>query len=114
MDLRTPRHSIVLNGSASPFAIAALSRVIRIKASMDIGHLVVGEQRVTAGSVKKVESLDRFKAGFFQELGAAITRYGEKFEDGRGGGRNELATHSHYPWEYLHLPPVSQVRLQCS
>ncbi len=49
---------------------------------MDIGHSVVGEQRVTAGSVKKIKSFDRFKGGFFQDLGAAVTRYGEKLEDG--------------------------------
>ncbi len=90
---------IVLNGSAFPFAVAAPSRVIRIKASMDICHSVVGEQRVTAGSVKKVEGFDRFKGGFFQELGAAVTKYGKKLEDrsASGRGRNEQATHSHYP-----------------
>jgi hypothetical protein len=50
---------------------------------MDIGHSVVGEQRVMASSVKKVETFDRFKGGFFQELCAAVTgtRYGEKLED---------------------------------
>jgi hypothetical protein len=81
---------------------------------MDIGHSVVGEQRVTSGSVKKVERFDRFKGGFFQEFGAAVTRYGEKLEDGRGRGRNEEVTHSHYPWDYLHLPSVIHVRFQCS
>jgi hypothetical protein len=84
-----PSHNIVLNGSAFPFAVAAPSRVNRIKASMGIGHSVVREQRVTAVSVKKVEGFDRFKGDFFQELGAAVTRYGEKREDGRGRGRNE-------------------------
>ncbi len=77
--------------------VVAPFRVIRIKAFMDLGHSVVGEQRVTAGSVKKVEIFDRFKGGFFQELGAAVSWYGEKLEDGRGRGRNEQATHSHYP-----------------
>ncbi len=79
--------------------------------SMDIGHSVVGEQGETAGSVEKVEGFDRFKGGFFQEFGAAVTRYGEKLEDGRGRGRNEEATHSHNPWEYL--PSVIQVRFAC-
>ncbi len=63
---------------------------------------------MTAGSVKKVESFDRFKGGFFQEFGAAVFRYGEKLVDGRGRGRNEEATHSHFPWENLHLPSVIQ------
>ncbi len=64
---------------------------------MDICHSVVGEQDKTSGSVKEVEGFDRFKGGFFQEFGAAVTRYGEKREDGRGRGRNEEATHSHSP-----------------
>ncbi len=81
---------------------------------MDIGHSVVGEQRVTADSEKKVESFDIFKGAFYQEFGAAVAWYGEKLEDGRGGGRNEHTTHSHYPWEYLHLPPASKARLQIS
>ena len=80
---------MVFNGSAFPLAVAAPSRVNRIKASMGIGHSVVREQRVTAVSVKKVEGFDRFKGDFFQQLGAAVTRYGEKREDGRGRGRNE-------------------------
>ncbi len=96
------------------FAVAAPSRVIRIKASMDISHSVVGEQGETAGSVKKVKGFDRFKGGFFQEFGAAVTRYGEKLADRRGRGRNKEATHSHNPWEYLFLPSVIQVRFQCS
>ncbi len=86
-----PSYSIVLNRSALPFAVAVLSRVIRIKESVDTGHSVVGEQGETTGSVEKVEGFDRFKGGFFQEFGAAATRYGKKLEDGRGRGRNEGA-----------------------
>jgi hypothetical protein len=93
------------------FAVADPSRVIRIKASMDIGHSVVGEQGETTGSVEKVKGFDRFKGGFFQEFGAAVTRYGKKLEDGRGRGRNGEATHSHNPWEYLYLPSTIQVRV---
>ncbi len=63
---------------------------------------------MSAGSVKKVESSDRFKGGFFQELSAAVARYGEKLEAWRGRGRNEQATHSHYPWKYFALAHVSQ------
>ncbi len=64
-------------------AVAALSRVIRIKASMDIGHSLVGEQGKTTGSVEKVEGFDRFKGGFFQEKVEGVDRFKGGFFQGQ-------------------------------